>query len=92
MVRDYGAGKSNKARSRLIDKIAAWISGYDVFISYRHQDAYEYACQLEKLLEAEGLMVFRDETEEDVGTPLPVFIKRALSARTFVILVTPSVY
>ncbi len=78
--------------NRVKSKIAAWFGGYDMFISYRHKDAYEYAKELERVLESEGLLVFRDESEEDVGTPLQTFIMRARAARTFVILVTPSVY
>ncbi len=79
-------------KSRTLGKIASLLGGFDVFISYRHADAHGYAVELERVLESKGLMVFRDETEEDVGTPLAVFVKRACSARTFVIVVTNNVY
>lgn len=78
--------------NRVVSKVAAVFCGYDIFISYRHLDAHGYANELEKALEAKGLLVFRDESDEDVGTPLSVFIKRACAARTFVILVTPNVF
>jgi len=68
------------------------IAGYDVFISYRRADAYDYAKALESTLEAKGLMVFRDETEEDAGVRLGTFVKRACAARTFVVLATPTVF
>ena len=78
--------------NRVAAKVAARFGGYDRFISYRHAEAYAYAKELDRILEAEGLMVFRDESEEDIGTPLSTFIKRACAARTFVILVTPTVF
>lgn len=78
--------------NRVAGKVAAVLGGYDVFISYRRAEAHGYARALEKTLETKGLLVFRDESEEDVGTPLDVFIKRACAARTFVILVTPNVF
>ena len=81
-----------KERSRILGKVAASIGGYDIFISYRHASAQAYAVELERRLESRGLMVFRDESEEDAGSSLETFVKRACAARTFVILVTDDVY
>ncbi|WP_233353599.1 toll/interleukin-1 receptor domain-containing protein [Hellea balneolensis] len=83
---------SESSRSRTIRRAASNIGGYDVFISYRHTGNLLYALELERRLKAKGLLVFRDESDEDVGTSLDTFIKRACSARTFVILVTDNVY
>lgn len=79
-------------QSRGVNKVASWIAGYDVFISYRHTEAHNYAKALEQVLESKGLMVFRDESEEDAGVPLEIFIKRACAARALVVLATPTVF
>lgn len=80
-------------RGRMLDKIASRIGGYDIFISYRHSEATKaYATELERRLEAGGMMVFRDESEEEAGVPLEVFVKRACSARTLVVLAAPGIF
>ena len=78
--------------NRIISKSAAWLVGYDIFISYRHADAYAYAKELERIMTSKGFLVFRDESAEDAGTPLSTFIERACASRTLVVLVTPGVF
>jgi WD40 repeat protein len=78
--------------SRGLNKVASWIGGYDIFISYRHADAHGYAKNLEQVLESKGLMVFRDESEEETGVALKTFSKRACKARALVVLATPTVF
>lgn len=77
---------------RTLAKLVALTTRYDVFISYRHADAHRYAVALESALKAKGLLVFRDESEEDAGASLDTFVKRACASRSFVILVTRETY
>ena len=81
------------SKAILSRKIASRIGGYDIFISYRHADAENYATQLHKLLEAEGFIVFRDESEADnLGTSTDKFATLACSSRCLVTIVTPDVF
>jgi TIR domain len=84
--------EASMRESRGLNKFASWVAGYDIFISYRHAEAHDYAQSLERILESRGLMVFRDESEEDSGVSLNTFIKRACAARALIVVATPNVY
>jgi len=80
-------------QKNIFKRIAVFTIGYDIFISYRHIDAQNYAKELHDKLEEKGLIVFRDESEVDnSGTSTKRFAKLACSARCLVTIVTPNVY
>jgi hypothetical protein len=72
-------------------KVISKFSGYDIFISYRHKEAQLYAMQLHAVLESKGLLVFRDESEEDnLGTNIKQF--EGLPARRDVYLLLSAIH
>ncbi|HYI95118.1 MAG TPA: TIR domain-containing protein [Bryobacteraceae bacterium] len=66
--------------------------GYDFFISYRREDAIEYARALQTALRGEDYRCFRDDEDAVPGMPLPKGIRRALDrTKVLILLVTPGV-
>ena len=76
----------------LLARLAARCVGYDVFISYRHKDATEYAQQLHTLLQSRRLRVFLDRADHDAGGALKAFPEAAAASRTLVVIVSDNVY
>ena len=68
-------------------RFRAWLFGYDVFISYRHQDGLAYAMALQNRLVAKDLAVFRDVHELPTGVPLQEAIDKALRRSRMLVVV-----
>ena len=57
---------------------AAFVFGYDVFLSYKQSDSLAYATQLRRALTDLGLVCFFDQEETAAGVELKPAIERAL--------------
>jgi TIR domain len=64
--------------------------GYDVFISYRHADAADYATALRNQLVAADFSCFLDQDEAPPGEELTPTIERALQSSRLLVLVGTS--
>ncbi|HXK05780.1 MAG TPA: TIR domain-containing protein [Verrucomicrobiae bacterium] len=67
-----------------------WLSlrpGYDAFISYRRDDASEYASSLERNLADRGFACFLDSKDAPAGLPLKEHIRAALKRSSVLIVV-----
>jgi len=66
--------------------------GYDFFISYRRDDAENYAAELKRVLEREGFATFLDVDETPAATELnPAIRKGVWRSRVPIIVLTPGV-
>ena len=65
---------------------------YDVFLSHASEDKEAVARPLAKLLEAQGLKVWYDETELRIGDNLVAKINEGINASRFGILVVSKAF
>jgi hypothetical protein len=67
-----------------------YVSGYDFFISYSHEDGLTYPIQLKQRLEQAGFKVFLDQTGYVAGDPLRRETRRQVfKSRKIVIIARP---
>src|SRR5262245_37142509 len=72
--------------------LASLVFGYDIFVSYRREDAQGYAEALTRRLRESGLTCFLDKDETVGGVELSPAIKRALrKSRLLICVLTPGV-
>jgi hypothetical protein len=77
---------------QFIDRLWAFVIGFDVFISYRRAEAAAYAEELARRLNRQGLICFLDREEMAAGAELSHSLKSALGrSRAMVCVVTPGV-
>ncbi len=72
-----------------LERLRSRLLGFDIFISYAHDDSLGYAMALESLLTASDLACFRDAKELPVGINLKETIQRALAkSKMLIVIVT----
>ncbi len=79
----------NRLREILFKRLFRARFRYDVFISYSHRDAKDYAINLKKQLSSLDFTCFIDEEESPAGSSLdPTLAKALRKSATFVLLAT----
>lgn len=68
------------------------VLGYDVFISYRHADAKEYALALRDALKRKGLTTFVDVADAGGGASIEKMKAVACTSRALIVIVTDGVF
>lgn len=77
-------------RNRIAGADWSPLTGYDIFISYKRDEASAYAAELAKRLSASDFRCFLDSVDAPPGAPLTSTIRRALRhSKTLVLIVTP---
>lgn len=96
MIQAMARGKSAieveplNGRSSFIDRVADWLFGYDIFISYSHRDGLNRPRALKTALEQAGMRVFLDQTDFVAGMDLRRETRRQVrKSQTLVIVARP---
>jgi len=75
-----------------LSRLSSLLFGFDFFISYRRQDAAQYAEALNASLSAKGFVCFLDRDHTVGGVELTPALRRSLRrSRALVVLLTPGV-
>lgn len=73
--------------TKLLDKLSGFLFGDDIFISYSHRDALNYAPALARVLAREKFVGYLDQYGTDAEDTLPPALVRRLRRSTVLVLV-----